>query len=115
MKPVAAALTLARSAAWRAGSDAAGRALVRTLDDADETVRMLAGMALVKEGARAAPLVREGVRDGVALPTSLVVLADVGSEEDRAVLREHADASDPEVRSAARHALELLAFRLDRA
>jgi HEAT repeat protein len=108
----AAARTLAQAAAWRAGSRAAGRALVRTLATDDETVRMLAGMSLVQSGPRAAPLVRECVRAREGLPDSLTVLADVGGPEDAALVRAFVDDPDPDVRTAAGYALESLAFRL---
>lgn len=112
MRIGATARTLAQAAAWRAGSRAAGRALVRTLATGDETERMLAGMSLVRGGARAAPVVREGVRAREGLPESLTVLADVGGPEDAALIRAFADDPEPGVREAARQALETLAFRL---
>lgn len=112
MRLGASARTLALAAAWRAGSRGAGRALVRTLATDDETVRMLAGMSLVQTGARAAPVVREGVLAREGLPESLTVLADVGGPEDAELIRAYAADPDPDVRAAAGSALESLEFRL---
>jgi ABC-type taurine transport system substrate-binding protein len=109
----ATARLVAQNAAWRAtGSRAAGCAVVRALSSGDETLCTMAGMMLVRGGSQALPLVRDAVRQHVGLPTSLTVLADIGEAEDAELVRGFTGDPNPEVRSAARDALELLAFRL---
>lgn len=85
---------------------------MRALESGDETLCTLAGMMLVRGGGRGLPLVREAVRQRVGLPTSLTVLADIGQAQDADLVRGFAGDPDPEVRAAARDALELLSFRL---
>lgn len=113
MKLGATARLAAQNAAWRAtGSRAAGGAVVRALSSGDEMLCTMAGMMLVRAGERALPLVRDAVRQRLGLPTSLTVLADIGQAEDAELVRGFTGDPDPEIRAAARDALELLSFRL---
>lgn len=106
------ARVFAQNAMWKAtGSRSAGRSLVRDLGSEDESVRMLAGMFLVRGGERAAPLLREAAARGENLPTVLTALADVGNPADEPFLRRYVDDPDPDVRRAARDGLEVLAMR----
>jgi hypothetical protein len=109
----ATARLVAQNATWKAtGSRAAGWAVVRALSSGDEMLCTMAGMMLVRGGSRALPLVRDAVRQRVGLPTSLTVLADIGQAEDAELVRGFTADPDPDVRAAARDALELLSFRL---
>jgi hypothetical protein len=101
------AAVFAQGALWRAtGARAAGNALARAFASDDETVRVLAGMLLVRGGRRAAPVIRDALARGAADPDLIAALADVGSAEDEPLLRSYARSLDAEVANAAREALQ---------
>jgi HEAT repeat protein len=95
-------------AMWAAGSRRAGRALVRALGSAEEDVRTVAGMLLVRGGERAAPLLEEALRRRESLPMVLSVLADLGDPRCEPEIRAFVDDPDPKVADAARNALRIL-------
>lgn len=106
----AAAPLLIYGTLWHSlGLEPAGRRVVESLGDPDETTRTLAGMLVVKAGRRAIPLLQECMTREKYLPMVIRLAADVGATELVAQIRHFADADDPNVARAARDALELLA------
>ncbi len=103
-----AASMFALKAAFQAGSDAAGRSLIRNLRSPDENVRTLAGMFLVQCGRRSLPLLREALARGEDVPTILTMLADIGDPSVEPEIRARLSDSDPEVARAASDALKIL-------
>lgn len=98
----AAAISLAFGA-WRlTGSVRAGTVLARALASPDETNRTAAGILLVRGGARALPLLRENLQQGVAVALSLRVLGDIGGPEAAAMIEPYQRDSDPRIAAAAR-------------
>ena len=95
-------------AAFQAGSDAAGRALIRNLRAPDENVRTLAGMFLVQCGRRSLPLLREALGRGEDVPTILTMLADIGDPSVEPEIRARLGHPDPEIARAASDALKIL-------
>jgi len=94
---------------WRrTGLRAAGRFLVRSLGAPNESVRAIAGMALVKAGRRSEPLLEEALNRREALPMTLAVLADLGDQKYEEEFRQYAQDSDPQIARAARNALRAL-------
>lgn len=100
--------TFGLNAAFRLGSDAAGRRLVASLGSEDENVRMLAGMFLVKNGRRALPVLREALLRREQLPTVLTILADIAAPESAGLIRPYVADPDPAVADAARAALDIV-------
>lgn len=94
--------------AFQAGSDAAGRALIRNLPSRDENVRMLAGMFLVQCGRRSLPLLREALARGEDVPAILTMLADIGDPSSEPAIRARLNDPDPEIARAAADALRVL-------
>jgi len=89
--------------AWRVtGSARAGGVLARALASPDETNRTAAGILLVRGGARAVPLLRENLQQGVAVALSLRVLGDIGGPEAAALIEPYQRDPDPQVAAAAR-------------
>lgn len=109
MKVGESAALFAAAAAWRLGSRAAGRRLVDGLSADDEQSRLIAGMLLVKGGARAAPLLADELRHPRNLPHLLRVIGDAAPAAFTAELERYAAADDAEVRQAARDALRAAA------
>jgi len=100
--------TFGKSAALRLGVDAAGRRLLADLSSDDESVRMLAGMFLVRNSRRSLPALREALARGEQLPTVLTILADIAAPESEELIRPFVDAADPEVADAARAAMDIV-------
>lgn len=92
------------------GAPAAGRALVRALESRDETARTLAGMFLVKNGAKSIPYLREALAERRSLSMVLQILADIGDPAVEADLERFTSDLDPDVARAAHDALETLNF-----
>ena len=107
MKLPRALSTFGKSAALRLGSAAAGRRLVADLRSDDETVRMLAGMFLVRNRDRSVPLLREALARREEMPTVLTMLGDIATDDAWALIRQYLDDPDPEVAAAARAALDI--------
>lgn len=97
------------AAAWRLGSRAAGRRLVDGLSSADEESRQIAGMLLVRAGARAAPLLAEELKQPRNLPHLLRVMGDAAPQVFATELERYAVSDDAAVRQAARDALRAAA------
>jgi hypothetical protein len=109
MRIVGAIAIFIANAIWRVtGLRPAGRVLVRALGSKDETIRMLAGMFLVKAGKQAEPLLEEALKRRENLPTVLTILGDIGDRKFEPVLRQFSEDPDPEVAQAARDALRTL-------
>jgi hypothetical protein len=68
----------------------------------------MAGMLLVRAGARAAPLLREALAARHALPMVVTILADIGDQASRPVLSALTRDPDVAVAGAAREALRVL-------
>lgn len=97
-------------ATWRlTGLPSAGRALVRALGSPDDTERVVAGMFLVRAGARAEPLLEEALHRRENLPMVLSILGDIGDRRFQRELEEFSADGDPQVAQAARDALRVLA------
>jgi hypothetical protein len=115
MEVAATARLLLESAVWRmTGLRAAGRVLVRALGSPDPGVRTTAAMLLAKGGRAAESLLLEAVRARESLPLAVTILADVGGAGVEPVLAELAADRDPEVATAARQGLRVLAERVRR-
>jgi len=97
-----------KSAALRLGSTGAGRSLVADLASDDETVRMLAGMFLVRNGRRSLPVLREALARREQVPTVLTMLGDIAADESAELIRPYVDDPDREVAAAAHAALDIL-------
>lgn len=109
MKVGEAAALFGAAAAWRLGSRAAGRRVVDGLSSADEACRQIAGMLLVRAGARAEPLLAEELRQPRNLPHLLRVIGDAAPAAFAAELERYAVSEDDAVRQAARDALRAAA------
>ena len=110
MKLLETAGLFACQALWRlTGLRAPGRALVHALASPDDSVRVIAGMFLVKAGRRAEPLLEEALQQRESLPMVLSILADIGSERFEPDLRQLTSDGDPRVAEAAANALRVLA------
>ena len=92
------------------GAASAARSLVRALESPDETARTLAGMFLVKNGAKSLPYLREALSQRQSVPMVLQIMADIGEPSVEPDLVQFTDDPDPEVARAARAALETLRF-----
>jgi hypothetical protein len=99
--------TFGKSAALSLGSAAAARSLLADLSSADENVRTLAGMFLVRNGRRSLPVLRQALARREQLPTVLTMLADIAAPESEAEIGRFVDDADPEVAQAARMALDV--------
>jgi hypothetical protein len=99
--------TFGKSAALRLGSAGAGRRLLADLRSGDETVRMLAGMFLVRNRDRSVPILREALAHREEMPTILTMLGDIATDDAGALIRQYVDDDDPEVAAAARAALDI--------
>lgn len=100
--------TFAKHAALRLGSDSAGRALVDDLASDDENVRMLAGMALTRNGRRSLPVLREALARREQLPTVLTILGSIAAAECAELIRPYVDDPDAQVAESARMAMDVL-------
>lgn len=97
--------------AWRAtGLRVFGRLIVGTLDSSNENLRSIAGIALVKAGRIAEPLLEEALHRREHLPIILTVLADIGDDRIESEIRSFSAHTDPKVAEAARQALRVLAM-----
>jgi hypothetical protein len=97
-------------AAWRLlGIRSAGRVLVQSLGSSDDSVRIVAGMFLVKAGKHAEPLLEEALSRRENLPMVLSILGDIGSKKLEPNLRQLSSDRDPMVAQAAQNALRVLA------
>lgn len=109
MRLAGAAKLFASFALWRGlHLKPAGRALVNALGEADEDLRVIAGMFLVRAGARSASLLGEALSERRNLPIVLQIIADIQAKEFESQLRQFAEDSDPQVSEAARCALKQL-------
>lgn len=85
-----------------------GRILLRELGSRDENLRTIAGMLLVKAGARAVPLLREALEQRQHLPIVLSIIGDLGDRSLAPELRHLSGDRDPQVAKAAQDALRVL-------
>lgn len=92
----------------------AGRALVHALGSDDENVRVIAGMALVRSGMRAEPLLEEALERRENLPMVLSILGDIGDPACAPVIARFTADPDPEAARAAHDALRVLHAPADR-
>lgn len=109
-------LALAKAAAsattWRfTGLNVAGRALIHALASNDENVRVIAGMALVKGGNRALPLLRDALDSQSVLAMVITIIGDIGDPSALKDLEPYLNDGDLQVQKAARTACELLRSR----
>src|SRR3970040_624641 len=90
--------------AWRTvGAESAGDALLQAFGSGDEQNRTLAGMSIVKGGARN-NLIEKAKSEGRLTPPLVRLLADIGGPRSRGLLDEIASGSGP-VAAAARESL----------
>ena len=100
---------LVANAIWRAiGLRSVGRRLIAALGSPDENVYTIAGMCLVKAGAKALPLLQEALDRRQHLPQVLQIIADIGEPGTETALKRFTRDSDPKVAKAARDALRVL-------
>ena len=83
--------------------------MVRALGSPDDTERVVAGMFLVRAGAKAEPFLEEALRRRENLPMVLSILGDIGDRKFQPELEEFSADGDPKVAQAARDALRVLA------
>lgn len=96
-------------AAWRTlGSRRAAGTLIEALSGDDEQNRMLAGMSLVKAGARSVELIERKVASGEAPPALVRLLPDLDQPRSRELLRKIAIEESGELADAARQCLAQL-------
>jgi hypothetical protein len=94
---------LAAGAAWRfTGAAPAGRALVGGLVEGDEDERTVAGIALTRAGDRSVPLLAAALGRGAAPDLVVDVLASIGTDAARSVLRQEAQTGSAAAEPAAR-------------
>jgi len=94
---------------WRwTGLAFAGYALIAALDSADPNNRTIAGMFLVRGGARAVPLVRDALERGRGLPLILNVAGDLGSRELIPLIERYTRSEDARIARQAEQTLEWL-------
>lgn len=86
----------------------AGRALIDGLNSTDPNNRMIAGMFLVRGGARGLPLVRNALERGLGLPVILNVAGDLGSAELIPVVERYTRSDDQQIARQASQTLKLL-------
>ena len=86
-----------------------GRPILKALGSADENVRTVAGMLLVKAGRVAEPQLEEALRRRENLPIVLTILADIGDKHVEPQIRDFSEHKDPEIAEAAKQALRVLA------
>jgi hypothetical protein len=91
--------------------EAAGRQLLLELRSDDETARMLAGTMLMRAGSRARATLRAAACAEQSLPMVLPMLGDLGDPSDAGLLRRFLGHHDPQVKLAAKDALEVLSAR----
>lgn len=100
---------LIANAIWRAtGLRSVGRRLIVALGSRDENVSTIAGMCLVKAGAKALPLLQEALDRREHLPQVLQIIADIGEPGTEATLERFTRDPDPKVAKAAGNALRVL-------
>jgi hypothetical protein len=115
VKATHAARLYVTSVAWRfAKLRPAGKALLIAFSSPDEETATLAGILLSRAGSQAQPLLREALRARQNLPMVLTLLADTGDPRVEDDLSRFAADSDPEVATAARDGLRILASRMRR-
>ncbi|MCC6713898.1 MAG: hypothetical protein IT496_01595 [Gammaproteobacteria bacterium] len=94
---------------WRVtGAKSAGRVLIRGLTSSEENNRLIAGMLLVRSGAKASPLYREALERGSPPPLLLRVIGDGGVRDLHSQIARYLDSNDPNVARAAAYALDAL-------
>jgi hypothetical protein len=94
---------------WRLTSrEGPGRVLIRALGSRDENIRTIAGMLLVRGGAKSAPLLREALSKRESLPLILPIVASIGDPQFEPLLRQLTEDTDPSVAKCARDALRLI-------
>lgn len=100
------------SAVWRLmGWQRSGKTLLGALSSADEDLRTLAGIFLVRGGRTSLPLLMEELEKRHNLPQVLTLIGDIGAPECEEQLRHYLDDQDPEVAESARQALRVLRFQ----
>jgi HEAT repeat protein len=98
--------------AWRAfGLNAAGRTLIDALASRDENVRVIAGMSLVKGGARALPLLRDALKRRSTLSMVISIIGSIGDKSVVGDIEPFLNDGDVQVQKAARAVHELLRSR----
>ncbi len=109
MKLLEAAKLFVAGSLWRAsGARFAGQALLGGLSSSDENNRLIAGILLVRSGAKAGPLYREALEHGTPMPLLLRVIGDAGIKDLAPQIARYTDSTDPGVAQAAAYALEAL-------
>jgi hypothetical protein len=105
------AAVIAAGAVWRtAGLPAAGRRLMSALEDPQAQVADLAGMLLVKAGARSGALLAASLDQGVSPAAALPVLASLDPAQFVPVFERYRADPREAVASAARDGLALAGF-----
>jgi hypothetical protein len=82
--------------------------MVHALGSANENVRTISGMLLVKAGKKSEPLLLEAMRRRESLPTVLTILSDIGGQTSESEIRELSQDQDPQVARAATDAMRFL-------
>lgn len=103
------ASVLAVGAAWRLGMPGTGGRLADALGSDDDQERLIAGMLLVRGGAKAIPVLTTALRQARHLPHVLRVIGDAAPAAFAAELERYAASDDADVRQAARDALRAAA------
>ena len=112
MSATTTAAIIASGTLWRTlGVPAAGRRLIRALGSDDETIRTLAGMFLVKAGARSLVLLAEALDTRDNLSLVLTILGDIGEPRSIPMIEGFTQDRDADVARAAQDALKALRRR----
>ena len=118
MKLGQSAAMFAAGAAWSTvGLRSAGRVLCDGLASNDETVRTIAGILLVRAGARSRQLLSDALAGAAPgdVPMLLRILGELGEAASDPEIERYTHNSDPEIAQAARDALRAAEFaRQDR-
>jgi HEAT repeat protein len=85
--------------------------MVRGLASPDRNVRTIAGILLVRGGAKAEPILLEALRDHNNPEMVLRVLGDVASTRAKPSILPFAEDSDPKIADAAKDALKIIDLR----
>jgi hypothetical protein len=100
------ARVLVAGLAWRLlGTRRSGAALLNAFTTADEQNRMLAGMSLVRAGARSFDLIEREIEQGDAAASLVRLLPDIDDKRSRSTLERLASGDDEELADAARQCL----------
>jgi type II secretory pathway pseudopilin PulG len=100
---------IAAGVAWRLfGSRKSAETLLAAMDAGDEQTRMLAGMSLVRAGARSFDLIEQRIEAGVATPSAVRLLPDLDGPGARELMQRILAHGPDDLRETAAQCISLL-------